>query len=89
MMQSVKSAIIQDLAKAIFSYSAYPSNLQMASVAEALVEKFPYLKEPGSFAGMYWPQVQDAQLPCQLKSRKYAYPEIEVNILMRKQSNDY
>lgn len=32
-------------------------------------------------------QEQDAQLPCQkiivLKSRKYAYPELEVNILRR------
>ncbi len=54
---SVKSAIMQDLAKAIFSYSAYPSSLQIASVAEALVEKFPCLKEPGSFAGMHgWQQ---------------------------------
>lgn len=50
---SVKSAVLQDLAKTIFTYSAYPSSLQISSVAEALVEKFPCLKEPGSFAGMY------------------------------------
>ncbi|KAF3845663.1 hypothetical protein F7725_002741 [Dissostichus mawsoni] len=48
---SVKSAIMQDLAKAIFSYTAYPSTLQISSVADALVEKFPCLKEPGSFQG--------------------------------------
>ncbi|KAL7851995.1 hypothetical protein SRHO_G00084140 [Serrasalmus rhombeus] len=85
---SVKSAIMQDLAKAIFSYTAYPSSLQIASVAEALVEKFPCLKEPGSFSGMYgWQQRLKYKMHnyrAKLKARKYAYPEIEVNMLKRK-----
>lgn len=89
---SVKSAIMQDLAKAIFSYSAYPSSLQILSVAEALVEKFPCLKEPGSFAGMYgWQQRLKYKMHnyrAKLKTRKYAYPEIEVNTLKRKQLTD-
>ncbi|KAJ8359217.1 hypothetical protein SKAU_G00157420 [Synaphobranchus kaupii] len=89
---SVKSAIMQDLAKAMFSYSAYPSSLQMASVAEALVERFPCLKEPGSFAGMYgWQQRLKYKMHnyrAKLKSRKYTFPEIEVNTLKRKQLTD-
>lgn len=43
---SVKSAIMQELAKVIFSYTAYPTNEQILSVAEALVSKFPCLREP-------------------------------------------
>ncbi|XP_059202021.1 uncharacterized protein LOC131981650 [Centropristis striata] len=89
---SVKSAIMQDLAKTIFSYSAYPSSLQINSVAAALVEKFPCLKEPGSFAGMYgWQKRLKYKMHnyrAKLRSRKYAYPEIEVNTLKRKKPTD-
>ncbi|KAI4827335.1 hypothetical protein KUCAC02_030737 [Chaenocephalus aceratus] len=89
---SVEWAIMQDLAKAIFSYTAYPSTLQISSVADALVEKFPCLKEPGSFSGMYgWQQRLKYKMHnyrAKLKSRKYAFPEIEVNTLKRKQAVD-
>ncbi|XP_073330048.1 uncharacterized protein [Pagrus major] len=85
---SVKSAMMNDLAKVIFSHTAYPSNLQVLSVCEALVEKFPCLKEPGSFSGLYgWQQRIKYKMHnyrAKLKSRKYAYPEIEVNTLRRK-----
>lgn len=47
------------------------------------VEKFPCLKEPGSLAGLYgWQQRIKNKMHnyrAKLKSRKYAYPEIEVN----------
>lgn len=89
---SVKSAIMHDLSKVIFSYTAYPSNQQITSVSEALVEKFPCLKEPGSFAGLYgWQQRIKYKMHnyrAKLKSRKYAYPEIEVNTLRRKHPAD-
>lgn len=89
---SVKSAIMQDLSKVIFSYSAYPSSQQILSVAEALVAKFPCLKEAGSFAGLYgWQQRIKNKMHnyrAKLKSRKYAYPEIEVNSLKRKHPTD-
>ncbi|KAF7225070.1 transcript variant X3 [Nothobranchius furzeri] len=85
---SIKSAVMQDLAKAIFSYTAYPSNVQIISVVEALVEKFPCLKEPGSFSGMYgWQQRLKYKMHnyrTMLKSRKFAYPELEVNMLKKK-----
>uniref|UniRef100_A0A1A8PLE6 Uncharacterized protein n=1 Tax=Nothobranchius rachovii TaxID=451742 RepID=A0A1A8PLE6_9TELE len=87
---SVKSAVMQDLAKAIFSYTAYPSNVQIISVVEALVEKFPCLKEPGSFSGMYgWQQRLKYKMHnyrTMLKSRKFAYPELEVNMLKKEET---
>ena len=89
---SVKSAIMQDLAKVIFSYTAYPTSQQVLSVAEALVSKFPCLKEPGSFAGLYgWQQqiiYKMHNYRVKLRSRKYLYPEIEINTLRRKHPAD-
>ncbi|XP_041841785.1 uncharacterized protein LOC121640158 isoform X3 [Melanotaenia boesemani] len=88
----VKSAIMYDLSKVIFSYTAYPSSQQILSVAEALVAKFPCLREPGSFAGLYgWQQRIKYKMHnyrAKLKSRKYAFPEIEVNTLRRKHPAD-
>lgn len=83
---------MHDLSKAIFSYSAYPLNEQITSVSYALVEKFPCLKERGSFAGLYgWQQRIKNKMQnyrAKLKSRKYAYPEIEINTLRRKHPAD-
>ncbi|XP_073729965.1 uncharacterized protein [Misgurnus anguillicaudatus] len=87
---SVKSAIMQELAKVIFSYTAYPTNEQILSVA--LVSKFPCLREPGSFAGLYgWQQRIKNKMHnyrAKLRSRKYSYPEIEINTLKRKHPGD-
>ncbi|XP_051810247.1 uncharacterized protein LOC110946336 [Acanthochromis polyacanthus] len=89
---SIKSAIMQDLAKVIFSYTAYPTNEQILSVAEALVSKFPCLKEPGSFAGLYgWQQRIKNKMHnyrAKLRSRRYSYPEIEINTLKKKHPAD-
>jgi len=53
----VTSSILERLADTIFSYTAYPTGVQVLSVVEALVEKYPCLKEPGSFNGLYgWQQ---------------------------------
>lgn len=82
---SVKSAIMQDLSKVILSYTAHPSSQQILSVAEALVAKFPCLREPGSFAGLYGRQQRIKNkmhnYRAKLKSRKYAYLENKVNTL--------
>lgn len=83
---------MQDLAKNVFSYTAYPSSMQISSVAEALLEKLPCLKEPGTFAGMYgWQQRLKYKMHnfrAKLKSQKYTYPELEVNTLKRKRPTD-
>lgn len=66
--------------------------MQISSVAEALLEKFPCLKEPGSFSGMYgWQQrlkYRTHNFRAKLKSQKYTYPELEVHTLKRKLPSD-
>ncbi|TWW77704.1 hypothetical protein D4764_12G0010940, partial [Takifugu flavidus] len=53
----VKADILEKLAETIYTYTAYPSSAQISDVAEALVNKYPCLKEPGSFSGSYgWQQ---------------------------------
>ncbi|CAI5670848.1 uncharacterized protein LOC112844062 [Oreochromis niloticus] len=49
----VKTDILEKLAETIFTFTAYPSSAQVSYVAEALVKKYPCLKEPGSFSGYY------------------------------------
>ncbi|KAL7881027.1 hypothetical protein SRHO_G00032810 [Serrasalmus rhombeus] len=53
----VKADTLEKLAESVYSYTAYPSSAQISDVAEALVEKYPCLREPGSFSGYYaWQQ---------------------------------
>ncbi|KAL6473124.1 hypothetical protein MHYP_G00193120 [Metynnis hypsauchen] len=89
---SVKSDINQALADAIFYYTAYPTSLQILQVVEALLEKFPCLKEPGSFSGLYgWQQSLKYKMHnyrAKLRSRKLSFPEIDVNALKRKRASD-
>lgn len=84
----VKAAIRHNLSDAIFQYTAYPTDLHILQVVEALVEKFPCLKERGSFSGMYgWQQSMKTRMSNfrrMLKCRKVSCPEIEVNYLKRK-----
>nr|XP_057928428.1 sterile alpha motif domain-containing protein 3 isoform X3 [Doryrhamphus excisus] len=49
--------ILEKLAESIFLYVAYPTSAQFNNVAEALIQKHPCLKEPGSYNGCYaWQQ---------------------------------
>ena len=41
-----KSAILEKLAETIYGFKAYPTDLQLSQVAEALVETHPCLREP-------------------------------------------
>ncbi|KAL7881015.1 hypothetical protein SRHO_G00032690 [Serrasalmus rhombeus] len=53
----VKADTLEKLAETVYSYTAYPSSAQISDVAETLVEKYPCLREPGSFSGYYaWQQ---------------------------------
>lgn len=83
---------MQKLPESIFKYTAYPTNLQILSVVEALIEKFPCLKEPGGFLGMYgWQQSLKYKIGnyrSKLKKQKLDFSELEVNSLKRKQPND-
>lgn len=45
---NIKSDILERLAQSIYTYTAYPSALPVLSVAEALIEKHPSLKDRGA-----------------------------------------
>lgn len=87
---TVTSSILERLAEAIFSYTAYPDGLQVLAVVEALVEKYPCLKEPGSFNGLYgWQQrvkYKMGNYRAKLRCRQLVFPELEVNSLRRRTS---
>lgn len=88
----VTSSILERLAEAIFCYTAYPTGIQVLAVVEALVGKYPCLKEPGSFNGLYgWQQrikYKMGNYRAKLRSRHLALPELEVNTLKRRISNE-
>ncbi|XP_034038709.1 uncharacterized protein LOC117521504 [Thalassophryne amazonica] len=87
---SVKSDILERLAEAIFSYTAYPNDAQKAAVAQALIQKHPCLKEPGSFNGCYgWQQsikYKCGNYRCKLKA--HGTPEVLINSMKHKMVGD-
>lgn len=51
--KDTKSEILDKLAEAIYTYTAYPSREEYDIVAQSLVKKHPCLREPGSSKGWY------------------------------------
>ncbi len=49
----IKGDILDKLAQEIYRHKAYPTDLQLTTVAEALIKRHPCLKEPGSLTGYY------------------------------------
>ncbi|XP_051272765.1 uncharacterized protein LOC127372883 [Dicentrarchus labrax] len=88
----VTSSILEKLAETIFGFTAYPTGVQILAVAEALVEKYPCLKEPGSFNGLYgWQQrikYKMGNYRAKLRGRQLPIPELEVNTLKRRCSSE-
>lgn len=88
----VTSSILEKRSEIVFGYTAYPTSLQILTVVEALIEKFPCLKKPGSFNGLYgWQQrfkYKMGNYHAKLRSRSLACPELEVNTLKRRGSNE-
>ncbi|KAM9323053.1 uncharacterized protein KZ484_021139 [Pholidichthys leucotaenia] len=90
MAPSVKSDILERLAEAMFSYTAYPNDPQRAVVAQALIEKHPCLREPGSFNGCYGWQ-QSLKYKCgnyRSKLKMHGNPELVINTMKHKQESD-
>lgn len=89
---SLTSSILEKLAEVVFGYTAYPTGIQILTVVEALIEKFPCLREPGSFNGLYgWQQRMKWKMGnyrAKLRGRQLACPELEVNSLKRQRSNE-
>lgn len=87
---SVKSDILERLAEAMFSYTAYPNDAQRCAVAEALVAKHPCLKEPGSSNGICGWQ-QSLKYKCgnyRTKRKALGSPELLINSLKNKSSDE-
>ncbi|GAA6102384.1 uncharacterized protein LOC113651411 [Tachysurus ichikawai] len=73
----------------IFSYTAYPTGLQILAVVEALLNKHPCLKESGtSFSGMYgWQhplKYKMANYHSKLRKREIPCPAVNINSLRSK-----
>lgn len=81
---------LQKVAEGIFQCVAYPSNLQMSHVADALILKHPCLKEPGSFNGCYGCQqrMKYKMGNFRTKLRGLGCPELDVNSLKRKAAHE-
>lgn len=89
---SLTSSILKKLAEVVFGYTAYPTGIQILTVVEALIAKFPCLREPASFNGLYgWQQRMKWKMGnyrAKLRGRQLACPELEVNLLKRQRSNE-
>uniref|UniRef100_A0AAQ6AI23 Sterile alpha motif domain-containing 3-like n=1 Tax=Amphiprion ocellaris TaxID=80972 RepID=A0AAQ6AI23_AMPOC len=89
---AVTSDILETIADSIFSYTAYPTGLQILAVVEALVKKYPCLKEPAtSFSGLYgWQQCLKCKsnYRSKLRKRDVPCPELEINSIKRKKPRD-
>lgn len=86
---SINSNVLEKLAEQIFSYTAYPNGLQIQAVVEALLNKHPCLKEPGtSFSGTYgWQhrlKYKMANYRSKLRKRETPCPEVNINTLASK-----
>lgn len=81
---------MERLAEAMFCYTAYPNDAQRSAVAQALIEKHPCLKEPGSFNGMYGWQ-QSLKYKCgnyRTKCKALESPELLINSMKNKIGDD-
>lgn len=86
---SMNSDVLEKLAEEIFHYTAYPTGLQISAVAEALVNRHPCLREPGtSFSGLYgWQQrikYKMANYRSKMRRLDVPCPELDINSLRRK-----
>ncbi len=82
--------ILEKLAESIFQYVAYPTSAQLSDVAEALVQKYPCLKEPGSYNGCYgWRQRLKYKMGnYRAKLRGLGCPELDVNSIKKKRAHE-
>ncbi|XP_058631517.1 sterile alpha motif domain-containing protein 3-like [Onychostoma macrolepis] len=87
---NVKSDILEKLAQAIFTYTAYPSSLQIISAAEALIKAHPCLTDQGSFSGLYaWQMsIKYKMANYRTKLRGFGIPEVTCNALKHKHPDD-
>ncbi|XP_046886263.1 uncharacterized protein LOC124474307 isoform X2 [Hypomesus transpacificus] len=86
----VKADILEKMCETMYTYTAYPSGAQISDVADALCMKYPFLKESGSFSGIYgWQQSLKYKMAnYRTKLRGFGVPEVMCNALKRKSPAD-
>lgn len=86
----LKSDILESLAEQIIKFKAYPSNLEIESVAEALIKAHPYLREQGSSSGYYgWKiSLKYKMANYRTKLRNLGCPEMSINSLKNKPADN-
>ncbi|XP_058264494.1 uncharacterized protein LOC131364978 [Hemibagrus wyckioides] len=84
-----KHDILENMAKAMHSFKAYPSDKEVAKAAEALISKHPCLTEPGSQCGWYgWKTSLKFKMGnYRTKLSRSGCEEVAVNSGKRSQSN--
>ncbi|XP_030599293.1 uncharacterized protein LOC115789875 isoform X2 [Archocentrus centrarchus] len=87
---NIKSDILEKLAQSIYTYTAYPSSLQVLSVAEALIKAHPCLKDPGSSSGLsgWQTSIKYKMANYRTKLRGYGMPDVTCNSLKHKCPDD-
>lgn len=86
----IEKEIKEKLAQAIYVYTVYPSGLQLAHVAETLIQKYPCLKEPGPWAGLQgWKaRLRNKMADYRRRLSKFGCPEVTINALKNKNCQD-
>lgn len=86
----ITSSVLQTLAETIFRYTVYPKGVQIMNIVE--IEKYPCLKEPGSFNGQYvWQQrikYKMGNYQAKLRGSQLSCPELKVNSWKTKKTNE-
>ncbi|CAL9691165.1 unnamed protein product [Knipowitschia caucasica] len=82
----LKSDILEGLASEIVTYKVYPSNLELDDVAQALILKFPCLKEQGSVTGFSgWKiSLKYKMANYRTRLRNIGCPELSINSVKQK-----
>lgn len=87
---NIRSDILEKLAQYIYTCTAYPSSLQVLSVAEALIKAHPCLKDPGSSSGLsgWQTSIKYKMSNYRTKLRGLGIPDVTCNALKHKCPDD-
>ncbi|XP_026163312.1 uncharacterized protein LOC113130707 [Mastacembelus armatus] len=85
----LKSDILDGLASEIVKYKVYPSSADLDDVAQALVMRYPCLKEQGSVTGYYgWKiSLKYKMANYRTRLRNIGCPELSINAVKEKRSS--
>ncbi|XP_065097841.1 sterile alpha motif domain-containing protein 3-like [Paramisgurnus dabryanus] len=82
----LRSDILDGLASEIIKYKVYPSSTELDDVAQALITKYPFLKEKGSVTGFYgWKiSLKYKMANYRTRLRSIGCPELSINAVKEK-----